>query len=233
MRVGNEIPVAADVIEDSEITVDIGKEIILPEKVNAVMNDGSRAEVPVHWQVPDDGLDSAAERTFTIHGEAGGLAAACTVRVVRFNYAQNPSFEENDLSMWRCEDKGQTAELYCEEKKTDSLTGSRHWHFYSAQAGTVRFTLEQDLALESGKYEYRISIMGGDADPQEVYSYVKADGEIIATSPAVITSYNNWDTPVIHFECAEGQAITCGIFVRCDGAGAWGKIDDMVVVTDQ
>lgn len=231
LREGNEIERRAESIEESLVTVDIGKEIHLPDQVTALMNDGSRMLRTVSWHLPAGGLDNSQEQSYLVFGEADGLEARCTVQVTRFNYAKNPSFEEENLSMWRAEDLGQTQELYCEEKKSDSKTGTRHWHFYSASAGTVHFTLEQDLTLSKGSYEYQISIMGGDADPQEIFSYVKLDGEMVAQTPATITSYNNWDTPKIEFACEEGQMVTCGVEVKCMGAGAWGKIDDMVVVS--
>ena len=229
LREGQEIPLSADSVEDTGITVDIGKEICLPETVSAVMNDGSRAQIPVTWYLPETGLDSSRELMTVIPGEAEGLEARCVLQVVRYNYAQNPSFEDEDLSMWTVEDLGTTAELFCEEKKNDSLTGSRHWHFYSAAPGSVCFTLEQEVDLVPGDYDYSISIMGGDSGNQEIYSYVKLNGEIILRQDSGITSYNAWDTPKLSFSCAEGDQVTCGIYVRCDGAGAWGKIDDMTV----
>ena len=231
MREGNEAPLKADTVEESLVTADIGREIRLPETVWAVMNDGSRRERPVTWHLPEGGLDSGRETSFTITGTADGMETVCRVQVSRFNYAKNSSFEEEDLSMWTCRDQGMADELCCEEKKTDSLTGNRHWHFYSAKAGTVDFTLEQEIPLEAGHYEYSISIMGGDAGSQEIYSYVKIDGEEAARCGAEITKWNSWDTPVIAFDCGAGQSVVCGISVRCGGAGAWGKIDDMTVVS--
>ncbi len=226
---GNEVPLQADSIGEASVSFDLGKEIILPETVSAVMNDGSAQEVPVTWEIPPEGLDSSRERTFTVKGEAQGLEAACQVSVSRFNYAKNPSFEEEDLSMWVCEDLGQAQELYCEDKKNDSRTENRHWHFYSASPATGHFALGQEVELAPGTWEYRISIMGGGGGGQEIYSYVKLDGEEIARQDSGITSWNSWDTPRITFTCQEGQKVVCGISVRCDGAGAWGKIDDMVV----
>ncbi len=231
LRTGQAAELRADSLEEAAVTVDLGREIVLPDTVRAVMNDGSTREVPVVWTLPAEGLSSDQPGTFRIPGEAGGLEAVCEVRVVRFNYALNPSFEDADLSMWTCEDLGGAQELYCEDKKNDSLTGTKHWHFYSAAATTVRFTLEQKLELAPGTYEYGISIMGGDAGTQEIYTYVRIDGETVATAPTEITSWNEWHTPKLTFTCAEGQEVVCGIYVRCDGAGAWGKIDDITVET--
>ena len=233
LREGHEVPVEADSMEDAFLSMDIGREIVLPDSVYAVMNDGSRARVPAVWQLPEGGIDSSFEHSVTLSGTAGGRTVNCTVSIVRSNYAKNYSFEEQDLSMWQAVDLGKTEQLYCEEKKNDSLTGEKHWHFYSAAANSVRFTLEQKLILPAGTWSYRISVMGGDAGNQEIYSYVKLDGEETARKETEVTSWNSWATPEIIFTCAEGQEVTCGIYVRCDGAGAWGKIDDMQVVTAQ
>ena len=86
----------------------------------------------------------------------------------------------------------------------------------------------QDVeGLPAGTYRYEIAIMGGDGGSTDIYSYVKVNGEVRYTCPAVITVYNSWDRPVIEgIEVQDGDVVTVGIHVRCDGAGAWGKIDD-------
>ena len=71
--------------------------------------------------------------------------------------------------------------------------------------------------------------MGGDGGTTDMYIYVKVNGEIVATQPTTITSYNVWDTPVIEgVAVAEGDVVTVGLYVKCSGSGngAWGKIDD-------
>ena len=69
--------------------------------------------------------------------------------------------------------------------------------------------------------------MGGDGGNTDIYSYVEVNGEVRYTCPAVITVYNSWDRPVIEgIEVKDGDVVTVGIHVCCDGAGAWGKIDD-------
>ena len=102
-------------------------------------------------------------------------------------------------------------------------------HFWSARRDSVEFTLEQELReLPAGSYRFSVSIMGGDAGEQEIYAYVKRDGELVGTAPMTITSYANWDTGVVDgVAYSEGQTLTVGVYVRCSGAGngAWGKID--------
>ena len=230
VRKGQITEVVPEAVDDTEITVDVGSAVRLPDTVSAVMNDMSRRQVSAEWDL--SGLPASTDREgdYIVHGTAGGMKCTARIHVRLNNYVRNPSFEDEDLSMWRVEDRGGCDELYAEEKRVDSLTGVKHWHFYSAKAQGVDFTLEQTLEdLPEGTWRFRVSVMGGDAGDQEVYSYVKIDGQTAETAPAKITSYNNWDTPEIVFACAEGQQVTVGISVRCDGKGAWGKIDDMTV----
>ncbi len=232
LRTGNDAPLAVDALDDAIMECDLNAEIVLPATVDAVMNDNSRQAVPVEWEQIDAAAQkSAGEAEYTIHGIAGGREAILLLKMVKFNYVRNGSFEDKDLSMWRCVNIGNTEQLYCEEKKTDSLSGARHWHFYSEKGKSVCFELEQDIiGLPDGCYSYRISVMGGDAGDQEIFSYVKINGEIVAKQASKITSWNNWDTPEIKdIEVNAGDTVTVGLHVRCDGAGAWGKIDDVTL----
>ena len=115
-----------------------------------------------------------------------------------------------------------------EDKQTDSVTGSKHYHFWGASANSVEFTLEQTVDnLKSGTYHYEISIMGGDGGDTEIYAYVKINGEIVARADTTITYYNEWHTAVIdRFDYHEGDVLTVGLYVKCAGPNAWGKIDD-------
>ena len=118
-----------------------------------------------------------------------------------------------------------------EDKVTDSMTGTRHYHFWGANANTVEFTLEQEVKdLKSGKYNYAISIMGGDGGETEIYAYVKINGQIAARADTQITVYNEWHTAAIEgIEYSEGDSIVVGIYVKCAGPNAWGKIDDAML----
>jgi len=231
LRMGNQVPVVPDAIEDVHLELDLAGEIKLPETVNAIMNDGSRREISVVW----DAYDAAAMKAggvqdYVIMGKADGMDAVCHVSMVQFNYLQNAGFEDGEDGTWVATDLRQTEQLYVEEKKSDSLSGVKHYHFYSANAGSVEFTLEQQVTgLPAGTYRYEIAIMGGDGGQTEIYSYVKINGEEVARKESGITSYNNWDIPVIEgMQVKEGDVVTVGMYVKCSGAGkgAWGKIDD-------
>ena len=235
VRWGNEVPIVPDAAEDANLTVDLNGAIELPETVNAVMNDDSKQAIPVEWDITEEMLRqmySGGAETYDITGRAGELTAHCYVSMVEFNFLENYSFEDGD-SHWTVTDLARADEIYVEDKITDSLTGTKHMHFWSAAAYSVEFTVEQTVEeLPAGTYKYAISIMGGDAGEQEVYAYVKVDGETVATATLTITSYGAWDTAHIeNIALTEGQALTVGIYVKCagEGNGAWGKIDDALL----
>ena len=50
---------------------------------------------------------------------------------------------------------------------------------------------------------------------------------MVATAETVITVYNEWHTARIEaFDYQQGDVLEVGIYVKCDGGNAWGKIDD-------
>ena len=232
VRTGQEVPLRVDALDEITLFCDINGEIALPDTVPAVMNDGSRREVPVTWEAIDKAaILAAGPAQYLIRGTADGREALLTLNMVQYNYVRNSSFEESDLSMWRAVDYGKADQLYAEEKKTDSLTGTWHWHFWASAADAVNFDLEQDIdALPPGRYVYRVSIQGGDGGKTDIYSYVKINGEIRYTQPSLITKWNEWHTPEITgIEVKQGDQVTVGIHVSCAGKGAWGKIDDAIL----
>ena len=236
MRDGNEIPAVPDALEDVTVICDLNAPLVLPETVNAVMTDDSKQAVPVVWNLSEEDdrkMHEGGVAQYTVTGDAGGMEAICYVSMIEYNYLTDYSFEEESRA-WVITDLKKADELYIEDKKTDSLTGSKHMHFWSAAQNSVEFKLEQTVAdLPEGKFRFSASIMGGDCGETEIFAYVKINGETVAKSDLMpITGYNNWNmgtTPV--FEHTAGQEVTVGVYVKCQGAGngAWGKIDDCLL----
>lgn len=236
VKFGNEVEKKPDAIEDVRLYVDLNGKIELPATVNAVMNDDSKEAVPVAWNVTDAQMDAMYKggvATYDVTGDAGGLTAHCYVYMIEYNYLNNYSFEDGNLDFWQVEDRGGADQLYAEDKVTDSLTGTWHFHFWSGRADTVDFSLyQQPENLPAGRYKFTVSIMGGDAGDSEVYAYADINGETVLTSPLKITSYGSWDTAVVEgIEVKEGDTLTVGVYVKCSGVGggAWGKIDDALL----
>jgi len=167
---------------------------------------------------------------YTVEGTAGGMTARCYISMVEYNYLTNWSFEEGE-SGWTATALKSFDELGVEDKVTDSVTGTKHYHFWGAAANAVEFTLEQQVSdLPEGTYDYSISIMGGDGGETEIYAYVKINGEMVRKADTVITVYNEWHTATIsNIPYSAEESLAVGIYVKCAGPNAWGKIDDALL----
>jgi arabinogalactan endo-1,4-beta-galactosidase len=195
------------------------------------MSDNSRKAISVMWQDADlEAMKSGGVAKYTVHGIAGGMDAVCHVSMVEYNYLKNWSFEDGETG-WTATALKVFNELHVEDKVTDSITGTRHYHFWGSGKDVVEFTLEQEVAdLPAGTYNYTISIMGGDGGKTEIYAYVKINGETVATADTVITVYNEWHTArICGIKYKEEDTLTVGIYVKCAGPNAWGKIDDAML----
>ena len=195
--------------------------------------DDSRQAVPVTWNLTEEKdreMHENGPALYEISGDAGGMLAKCFVSMIEYNFLQDDSFEDGGAA-WAVTDLKKADELYVEDKKTDSLTGSKHMHFWSAARNSVEYTLEQTVPdLPEGKFRFSVSVMGGDCGDTDIYAYVKIDGNETARSEQIpITGWNSWHEGVIpEFVHPAGSEVTVGIYVRCQGTGngAWGKIDD-------
>ena len=228
VREGNTVENKADAIEDVNLIIDLNGEIVLPTEVNAVMLDNSKRAIPVEWHNVDiDAMKAGGVAKYDIVGTAGGMTAHCYVSMVEYNFLKNWSFEDGDEG-WTVEALGKMDELKVEDKVSDSMTGTKHYHFWSATANTVEFILSQRIEnLAGGKYNYSISTMGGDCGVTDIYAFVKINGEIVYREAGQMTVYNEWHTINIEgIEYAAGDTIEVGIYVKCAGPNAWGKIDD-------
>lgn len=228
LREGNIVENKADAIEDVNLMCDLNGQLILPETVNAVMLDNSKQEIPVQWENVDlETYKNGGVAKYTIKGTAGGMEAVCYLSMVEYNFLENWSFEEGESS-WTATQLQKFDQLYVEDKATDSVTGSKHYHFWGSSANSVEFTLEQEVKnLKPGAYNYSISIMGGDCGETEVYAYVKINGQIVSKAETTVTIYNEWHTAAIsNIQYREGDTVTVGLYVKCAAGGAWGKIDD-------
>ena len=72
--------------------------------------------------------------------------------------------------------------------------------------------------------------MGGDGGDTDIYAYVKINGDIVKKQPTTITVYDEWHTVWIKdIVCDADDVVTVGIYVKCAGPNAWGKIDDAML----
>ena len=245
VREGNEIEIKADAIEDVTLILDLNGDIYLPDKVNVVMSDNSKKEIPVNWtkmakkdgynigeytDIDESVLRNGGVAKYEIIGEAGGMTAVCHLSMAEYNFMQNWSFEDDlNATGWTATSPASMTKLRVESIVQDSQTGSNNFHFWDDSSG-VEFALEQEVkGIKSGKYKYAISTMGGDMGNYEAYAYVKINGEIVETKNATFTEWNVWFmTDFIEFNYTEGDTVTVGIYVKA-AVGAWGSIDDALL----
>ena len=72
--------------------------------------------------------------------------------------------------------------------------------------------------------------MGGAGGTTDIYAYVKIGGEIVYKADTFISAYGEWhDALIENIEYTEGDEIIVGIYFKCSGPGAWGKIDDAML----
>ncbi len=223
---GNTPNIKVDAIEDTMLIVRLNNKISLPEKVNAIMSDGSKKEVSIRWEdAPLDNYATGGVNKYTIKGEVDGVKAYLYLSVVEENYVDNYSFENADISMWKVTDNKSCKELYVMEKSTDALTGTKSFHFWSDK--DLSFDLSQEITnLKTGKYSFSLSIQGGDALVQNIYIYTIVD-DIKTIEKVTITSWRDWQNPIIK-DIEVIDNVTIGIHVECN-ANAWGTIDDFLL----
>lgn len=233
VRTGTTVANKPDSVELSTAFVTLGDDIKLPDQVQAIYSNNERRSVDVVWeQIDQQAIMAQGVAKHEIRGTADGMPALCILSVMEKNYLVDYSFEE-ESDAWVANAVGKMDEFKLEDKVSDSLTGSKHYHFWSAASNSVEFTLEQTLAnIPAGEYKFIISIMGGDGGQMQIYSYVKINGTIIKQADLTMTKYGEWHTATIEGINYNGSdQITVGIYVKCSGsgAGAWGKIDDAML----
>ncbi len=207
-----------------------GDPVLLPETVNAVMNDGSTEPVPVTWDADQLAqAETAGVGVYEIDGTANGMPVRCTLTITADNYLLNPGFEDEAMDMWKVENiGGVTDQVYRAESVNDIKSGKGLFHFYDPEA--VEFRVEQTVTgLAPGNYNFSLYIHGGDAKEQDMYIYVILNGETWATAPMAVTKWQEWQHPVIENIPVTDGTVTVGAYVKAAGSGPWGKLDDWML----
>ena len=230
LKYGATAPLAVDSIPEVTVACNIGTDPELPDTVSVIYNDRSEAQVPVIWNTDDvAAIDTKNGGNFTVSGTLDdGTEVTAAVTVDRINYVQNPSFEDSDTSMWTINYSRETDPTDYQVKAADAHSGEVAFHFWSGSAD-MDFSIEQSFTdLEPGTYELSAFSQGGDlSDDASMELYAMVDGKEL-TAPFMLTTYADWQNPVIpEIEVTDGS-LTIGVRYKCN-VNSWGTLDDVTL----
>lgn len=221
---------AVDFVKDVEVNLNAGDELVMPVTVPAVYNNRALStEVPVVW---DDGQVAAINtrqggKYYVAGTLEDGTKVTCKVTIPYSNLLVNPSFEDRDRSMWTITSVGANPTDY-QIKAGEATSGEVSLHFWSQSQ--QEFRVEQKVTIHSnGSYGATASIQGGDVGNAEIYLYVIVNGKETRSESVTLNGWLNWQEPVISgIALSEGDIITVGMAVKCEGGG-WGTMDDITL----
>lgn len=203
----------------------IGQPLALPQTVPALMNSGEYADIPVVWNSEQTAAVNTDEaKIYEIDGTATSdgtdYPIKCTLEIKKINYIKNPGFEDLDMTMWNIDGNGAAREE--DNNKRSGLYSLKFW-----DDTPVRFTAEQTITgIPAGTYDLGAYLQGGAAGSNAIFElYITVNGSTL-TVPSKVTSWQNWDNPVISsVEIPENAEVIVGIKVDAQ-AKAWGAWDD-------
>ena len=234
LKYGTTCEPAVDFVKDIEITVNAGGELKMPATVPAIYNNRALStDVPVKWDAAQvAAIDTSKGGRYMIDGSLDdGTAVTCKVSIPYSNLLVNASFEDRDREMWKVTSNGANPTDY-QSKATEATSGETSLHFWSDK--TQDFRVEQTVTgLSAGSYGATLSIQGGDVGSDaEIYLYAIHNGKEYRSDLVTLNGWLNWQEPVIpEITIAEGESITVGIAVKCQGGG-WGTIDDITLYSN-
>lgn len=230
LKYGATAPLAVDSVPAVTVACNIGTDPELPDTVSVIYNDRSEAQVPVIWNTDDvAAIDTENGGNFTVSGTLeNGTEITAAVTVDRINYVQNPSFEDADTSMWTVNYSGETDPTDYQVKAADAHSGEVAFHFWSGSAD-MDFSIEQSFTdLEPGTYELSAFSQGGDlSDDASMELYALVDGREL-TAPFMLTTYADWQNPVIPEIKVTDGSLTIGVRYKCN-VNSWGTLDDVTL----
>ena len=230
LKYGATAPLAVDSVPAVTVACNIGTDLELPDTVSVIYNDRSEAQVPVIWNTDDvAAIDTENGGNFTVSGTLeDGTEVTAAVTVDRINYVQNPSFEDSDTSMWTINYSGETDPTDYQVKAADAHSGEVAFHFWSGSAD-MDFSIEQSFTdLEPGTYELSAFSQGGDlSDDAYMDLYALVDGREL-TAPFKLTTYADWQNPVIPEIKVTDGSLTIGVRYKCN-VNSWGTLDDVTL----
>ncbi|MBP5330459.1 MAG: glycosyl hydrolase 53 family protein [Lachnospiraceae bacterium] len=224
LKYGTNCSLKVDFANDVVVVISPNSELQLPETVDVHFNDRSKnGPAAVKWNESDiAAIDTGKVGEYYVNGNFDdGTAIGCKVKVEYINLIANPSFENEDRSMYVI--SGNCGDY--QKKENDAATGEWSLHFWSESE--VNMTAEQTVTgLADGVYSFSLKAQGGDvgASP-DMKIYVKV-GDQVYTQDFLVDGWVNWKNPKINNIQVTGGTVTVGVSVKTAAKG-WGTVDDL------
>lgn len=223
LKYGASCDLKVDFAYDATVTISPGSELVLPETIDVHFNDRSKnGPAAVKWEEADiAAVDTGKVGEYYVNGSfEDGTKTGCKVQVQYINLVENPSFEDDNRSMYSL--SGNCGDY--QKKESDATTGEWALHFWSESE--VNMTAEQRITdLADGTYSFSIKAQGGDVGTTpEMFIYVQV-GDTVYRQDFTVDGWVNWKNPKIDNIPVTGGTVTVGVFVKTAAKG-WGTIDD-------
>lgn len=243
LRFGNEIEKFVDGVEDVDLLKYDNETFALPETVNAIYCDNSKAQIPVTWEAFDiEAAKARGNNKYVINGVAGGMTVHCNLTIMEYNFVSNYSFENGRYDPWKMNTTDTLSSAHIIKITNENpQTGKYASHFWTSDPTGVNFNIEQEVTgLEAGKYKLQVSMLGGGSGTaaitpakQDVYIYIKVGGTIVAKQDHKIKDWNTgYEDVLLKGINLNGGTVVVGINVTITEANCWGDIDDVMFNKD-
>lgn len=230
LRHGSTAPLKVDAVPDVYSACNVGSALSLPENVAVIYNDRSKnKELSVEWNKAEvNSIDTNKEGDYAITGKLeDGTEATVYVSVKMLNFVKNPSFEEEDTSVWKITFDGEKNPSDFQKKADDAHSGDVSLHFWAAD--NFSFTVEQELTgLENGTYRLSVFAQGGDAKKESTMELYAKTKNCEQKEPFMITGWKDWKKPTIQNIKITDGTLTFGVRTKLN-AKAWGTFDDFTL----
>lgn len=227
VRTGAKTTVKVDSAEETDVEINAGDALTLPDKVTVYYNDGTTGEENVTWNTDGTDISALEEGSYIFYGTIQGcdIKAVLGVSVKAHNYVINPSFEDSDRSKWVI--TGDTDATDYQNKSADASSGDYSLHFW--KDSDYAFDVSQTITgLKPGTYKFTISAQGGDASGAVNAIYAVSQG-VRKEASFELAGWNTWQNPVIEeIVVGEDGTVTIGAALSLP-SGAWGTLDDFTL----
>jgi arabinogalactan endo-1,4-beta-galactosidase len=210
-------------VEDVEIVIVAGEQVVLPATVRVTYNDGSVLEDPVTWSEDDLNQIGGPGRYEVAGVTASGLHLTAVVVVRPVNLLRNGSFEGTDTSMWKIEGEGAAIQA-----TNDAFDGARAVNFWAPEP--YEFTVSQGVeGVAPGVYRLSATTQGADSPATDVRRLTATTSAGTYGADLRLDGWRAWRTAVVDdIVVGRDGVVTVAASFALSGGG-WGTFDDVVL----